>query len=172
MGIQFHLFNLDSRDKSIKGSLYPPDQLINTYDQLAKTGLPLHITEITVPGSGENGSILQANIVENLYRLWFSIPNMEAITWWNLADGTAHENENNIQAGLLDNKMDPKPAYLVLDKLINQEWKTNMTIKTNTKGRDSFRGFFGKYRINYNGKKYEKEIELTKSSDNKYIIQL
>ena len=174
MGLQFHLFNLDSRNEFLEGSLYPLYQLTGTYDQLEKTGLPLYITEITIAGNGENGPMLQALIVRNLYRLWFSIKNMAGITWWNLGDGTAYGSENNALGGLLDKNMDPKPAYEELDKLINHEWKTNITLQTGSSNIAKFRGFYGKYRLTVknNGKTEIKEMELTKGRSNIFIIQL
>ena len=141
--------------------------------------LPLYITEITIPGKGENGSVLQGKIVENLYRLWFSTPNMAGISWWNLGDGTAFENENNVLSGLLDKEINPKPTYSILDKLINQELinqerKTNLKITADSNGDINFRGYYGKYKISVkcNGKLREQGIDLTKSGNNKFIIRL
>lgn len=174
MGIQFHLFDLESRDKFIEGNLYSPLQLINAYDQFARTGLPLYITEITVPGSGENGDKIQAEIVKNLYRLWFSIPNMGGITWWNLGDGTAYGDEDKALAGLLDKNMDPKPAYNVLDSLINNEWKTCLTAKSDETGVIKFRGFWGSYRIcweNQLGEKQEAKFYLKEDGDRLYLTE-
>ena len=144
MGIQFHIYN---RPAMLEGKLYPPGELFAVYEQLSPMNLPLYITEITVPGKGEDGAALQGKIVRNLYRLWFSTPNMAGITWWNLGDGTAFEEENKAMGGLLDEEMNPKPAYQALDKLINNEWKTNEEIYTNPAGKVSFRGFHGKYRV-------------------------
>ena len=175
MGIQFHLFFLDDRNKFLEGSLYPPGQLMNFYDRVEKLDLPIYITEITVPGNTEdNGTAIQAKIVKDLYRLWFSIPNMAGITWWNFGDGTAHGRENTSMAGLLDENMDTKPAYHVLDELINLEWKTNLKISSGSRGNVSLRGFYGKYKItvSHNGKSVEKEINLKKNGNNKFIIQL
>ncbi len=144
MGIQFHIYN---RPAMLEGKLYPPDELFNVYEQLSPMNLPLYITEITIPGKGENGAALQGKIVKNLYRLWFSTPNMAGITWWNLGDGTAFEEENKAMGGLIDEEMNPKPAYQALDKLINHDWKTNEEISTNPAGEVRFRGFHGKYRV-------------------------
>ena len=66
---------------------------------------------------------------------------MAGVTWWNLGDGTAYENENKALGGLLDKDMNPKPAYQALDKLINHEWKTNLTLATDAQGKARFRGF-------------------------------
>lgn len=159
MGIQFHGYN---RKGMLDGKLYPPEELFNVYDQLSQLKLPLYITEITIPGSGENGSIYQGEIVENLYRLWFSTPNMAGITWWNLGDGTAFEEENKVMGGLLDENMNPKPAFKALDRLINHEWKTNETLNTDGDGNVRFKGFHGKYliKVSTNGVKKEFTFEL------------
>ena len=74
----------------VRGKLYRPSSLYAVYERLGRLGLPLYITEITIPGAGEDGPAQQAAIVANLYRLWFSTPAMAGVTWWNLADGTAY----------------------------------------------------------------------------------
>jgi hypothetical protein len=131
----------------LNGTSFPPAQLSAVYERFGKLGLPLYITEITVPGNGDNGAELQAAIVENLYRLWFSTPGMAGVTWWNLGDGAAFQEENKALGGLLDNDMNPKPAYRALDRLINREWKTALKLQTDAAGKVSFRGFLGKYSI-------------------------
>ena len=144
IGIQFHVYN---RGAMLSGKSLPPAQVCAVYERLGKLGLPLYITEITVPGSGDDGAELQAAIVANLYRLWFSTPQMAGVTWWNLGDGTAFQEENKALGGLLDKEMKPKPAYRALDRLINQEWKTALTLSTDAGGKARFRGFQGKYSI-------------------------
>jgi endo-1,4-beta-xylanase len=171
MGIQFHMYDLPA---TLEGKLFPPKQLFSVYKQLEESGLPLYITEITIAGNGENGDELQAKIVGNLYRLWFSTPNMAGITWWNLGDGTAFGKENEAKGGLLDEEMNSKPAYKVLDRLINHEWKTNLNTSSGSGGSVSFRGFYGRYKITviHKGKSIEREINLTKTGNNKFVIQL
>jgi GH35 family endo-1,4-beta-xylanase len=158
IGIQFHV----SRDSVLSGKLYVPAHLQDVYTQLGRLGLPLYITEITIPGVGENGAELQAAIVANYYRLWFSTPGMAGVTWWNLGDGTAYEDENKALGGLLDKDMNPKPAYHALDRLINHEWKTNLKVTTGANGKASFRGFHGRYslRVAVGGETREFPFEL------------
>jgi len=172
MGIQFHIYD---RQSMLDGKLYPPMELFNAYDQLSQMKIPLYITEITIPGKGENGAEFQGKIVESLYRLWFSTPYMAGITWWNLGDGTAFEEENKALGGLIDEEMNPKPAYLALDKLINHDWKTNETVNTNSSGKVNFRGFHGKYllSISANGIKKEIPFEIKSEEDLSHLtIQL
>ncbi len=158
IGVQFHV----SRNSVLSGKLYPPAHLQDVYSSLGRLGLPLYITEITVPGVGENGAELQAAIVANYYRLWFSTPMIAGITWWNLGDGTAYENENKALGGLLDKEMNPKPAYRALEQLINHDWRTHLKLTTDAKGRAKFRGFHGKYslRIAVGEEKREFPFEL------------
>jgi GH35 family endo-1,4-beta-xylanase len=164
MGIQFHLYG---RKAMLDGKLYSPEDLFKVYDKLSQLNLPLYITEITIPGNGEKGSIYQKEIVENLYRLWFSTPKMAGITWWNLADGTAFEEENKMMGGLLDEEMNPKPAYQALDKLINHEWKTNIEANTDQKGNIRFKGFHGTYLIEISANGIKKEYPFNLKSGNK-----
>lgn len=166
MGIQFHLYGQGCK-AMLNGKLYPPDVLFKVYDRLSEMNIPLYITEITIPGNGEKGSEYQEKIVKNLYRLWFSTPKMAGITWWNLGDGTAFEEENKMMGGLLDENMNPKPAYLALDNLINKEWKTNLTSKTDKNGSISFRGFHGTYTLVVSAKGIKKEYTFELKSGNK-----
>lgn len=143
IGIQFHT----GRGGLISGKSYSPKQLIGVYDRLKHLGLPLYITEITISGTGDDGAAEQGEVVANLYRLWFSTPKMAGVTWWNLGDGTAYGDENKSLGGLLDESMNPKPAYVALDKLINHEWTTRSEGTTGPDGRLAFRGFKGSYRL-------------------------
>lgn len=173
LGMQFHM----RTDKTgfFDGKLFPPDQLMNGYDQLGKLNIPMFITEISIVGQGEKGFERQAVAIENLYRLWFSIPNMAGITWWNLGDGTAYENENAYLSGLLDQNMDPKPAYQALDRLINGEWKTSLTTVSDASGKATFRGFHGQYKVSVTvkGVKSEYFLDLKKGTDlNRMVIKI
>ena len=90
---------------------------------------------------------LQKEITENLFRLWFSSPNVEAIIWWNLLDGTAFENEDEYKGALLRLDMSEKPVYDLLDNLINKEWKTQTEVNVSSDGTFKFRGFYGEYKM-------------------------
>ncbi len=148
IGFQFHFFSRDALDKQfLADPAYTPDNLWQVYETFSALGLPLYIAEITIPGSGDNGPATQAEVVEHLYRLWFSVNGMAGITWWNLVDKSAYGNEGQALGGLVDETLQPKPAYQALDRLINQEWKTDYTGKTDANGRVMFRGFAGDYQI-------------------------
>ena len=89
------------------------------------------------------------------------------ITWWNVVDGGAAPGEPSF-SGLYDTELRPKPAYKALDNLINDEWKTRMTLKAGKDGTVKFRGFKGKYRATYkdaSGKEKVTEFHLSKDGE-------
>lgn len=147
VGFQFHRFRRNALDGYLSEKPFKPGNYLDRYDKFSELGLPLFITEITIPSAGEDGEQLQAEVVRDHYRLWFSAPKMAGITWWNLGDGTAVKGENEAKGGLVDADFNPKTAYRELDRLINQEWKTTLTLNTDAGGKASFRGFHGKYSV-------------------------
>ena len=178
IGLQYHIFTTSEeliRD-DIRKTYLDAQSMVEILDIFDKYEFPMHISEITVPGSGQNeeNEQLQAEIVEILYKTWFATRNMKSIVWWTLVDGYAalaplgsNEGENRCGGGLVRFDMSEKPAYKVLDKLINEEWKTNIETSFDENGRLSFNGFYGKYEISVDGKTYEvdfnengKEISL------------
>lgn len=147
IGLQFHFFRRNALDGHLASAACDPMKLLDLYEALGKFNLPLYITEITIPSAGPDGDSLQAEVVRNYYRLWFGTPAMAGITWWNLGDGTATNGENEAQGGLVDAEFAPKAAYKALDELINREWKTTLSVRTDAQGQVHFRGFYGKYQV-------------------------
>jgi GH35 family endo-1,4-beta-xylanase len=149
MGSQMHLFNPQQCLDIAEGKLIEsPEQVWTKMATISEAGLPIHLSEITItsPGDDNRGREIQAVIARNLYRLWFSIKPMMGITWWNIVDDCGAPGEPSI-SGIFTRNMEPKPAFLALDELINHEWKTNTTIVTDKNGTARFRGFKGRYRV-------------------------
>ncbi len=147
IGLQFHHFRREALENYLRSENSDPAKLLEGYQILSELGLPLYITEITIPSAGEQGEEIQAELVRNLYRLWFSVPMMAGITWWNLADGTAVQGENEARGGLMTEDLQPKPAYRELERLIHQEWKTKAEGHTDQAGTYRVRGFHGRYLV-------------------------
>ena len=150
LGAQMHLFNpqtcTDIADgKSLAQS---PQDVIDRMALLSKAGLPIHLSEITItaPNNDARGQAIQANMLRNLYRLWFSTEKMMGITWWNVVDDCGAPGEPSV-SGLFSRDMEPKPSYFVLDDLVNHEWRTKATVEAGADGTVSFRGFRGTYRV-------------------------
>ena len=161
IGLQYHIFNTSEEMEGdmVIDTYLNVEYLLEILEIFDNYGLPMHISEITVPGSGQNeeNEEIQAYLVEQLYKTWFATRNMKSIVWWNLVDGYAayaplgtNLGENRCGGGLLRFDMTEKPAYKVLDRLINKEWKTNFT-KIVSDSELKFKGFYGEYEIIVDG---------------------
>ncbi len=137
-----------------------PKAYFDGFDRLADFGLPFEMTEVTVAtlGDGEEAEELQADTLEMLYTIWFSIPGMESIVYWNTVDNAAFVdggwNENNCRGGLFHRDLTPKRSATRLWELFNKKWHTDLTLTTNEDGSVDFRGFHGEYEIEVDGKTY------------------
>ena len=105
-------------------------------------------------GRRGDGDRFQELAVERLYRIWFSHPAVDGITWRNLVDETAayaplgsEQGENSLRAGLVNYDFTPKPAFRVLERLIREEWYTEKTFQYTDGGDNVFHGFYGDYEI-------------------------
>ena len=160
MGLQMHLFKLEECQGIADGKMIQTPSQVREYIGYAnKTGLPLHLSEITItaPSQDERGLMIQAIIAQQLYRLWFSQEKIIGITWWNVVDGCGAKKEPTV-SGLFTREMQAKPSYYALNQLINNEWKTNTTVQADANGKVQFRGFKGKYRITYKDKKGKTQV--------------
>jgi GH35 family endo-1,4-beta-xylanase len=165
MGAQMHLFNpqtcLDIADG--KSDIQSPERVWKTMETIARAGLPIHLSEITItaPNNAERGQAIQAVIARDLYRLWFSIKPMMGITWWNVVDDCGAPGEPSV-SGLFSRDMAPKPAFHALDGLINGEWKTRKELRAGKDGAVSFRGFRGHYRLSWtqDGREHETTVHV------------
>ena len=160
VGCQIHLFNTNDCMRLAMGEtnmwwIGTPQAVERRLDMMAKTGKPLHVSEITItsPGADERSRQIQAVLVRNLYRKWFSHKATMGITWWNTVDGGGVYGEPLV-SGLFTRDMKKKPAYHALDQLINHEWRTEAKVKVRGDGERrlvSFRGFRGRYRLSWTG---------------------
>ena len=170
IGLQYHIFRTSEelQNYDVQQEYINAQSMVEILDIFNAYGYPMHISEITIPGSGQNAENeeLQAFIVEQLYKTWFATENMKSIVWWNMVDGYAayaplgsNEGENRCGGGIIRFDMSEKPAYKVLDRLINNEWKTTLTTQTNEKGEITFRGFYGEYEVCVDGKVYTVNLD-------------
>ena len=150
IGMQFHAF--DSNESQEK-AIYNPYRAMEVFDVYSEFNLPIHLSEVSIPsyGNDEEGEYVQAELVERMYRLWFSREKVESIVWWNIADGMAYGDENRFHGGLLRNDLSHKPAFDVIDRLVNREWQTEAELVTDENGRAYFEGFYGDYEVEIDG---------------------
>ncbi len=124
-------------------------------------GLPIHFTENTfvsgdlIPSdisdlndfqskdwpSTKEGEERQKNQMEEMYRILFEHPLVEAITGWDFADGAWL----NAPSGVIRKDNSVKPAYEMLQNLIWNEWRTDYEVCTDDNGYVLVEGFKGEY---------------------------
>ena len=196
IGMQYHLFYRREDEYERTRETLNPELLYKHMDLYSRFGKPLQITEVTVPAYSweREDEELQAQIIEKLYTVWFSHPNVEQIIYWNLVDGYAHLwdpdpekikasqgdmtlGENYYHGGLLRFDLSPKPAYLKLKELVTKRWHTEEEILTDGRGSVAFRGFFGEYEltVSKDGKSVTQEIGLSskeKTREKSYTVIL
>ena len=113
-----------------------------------------------------DGIAFQEFLTEKLYRIWFSHPAVNAITYWNIVDQTAAGSvvdggENRFKGGLLNYDMSERPAFKVLRRLIKEEWTSSGTLEFDRDDQNKLYGFYGDYDL---------EIRTDKGTFNKSVM--
>lgn len=142
-------------------------------------GLPIHFTENTLisgdimpayiedlndwqvpewPTTPE-GEERQAREIEEMYRILFSHPLVEAITTWDFKDGAWLKAPSGFLR--LDNSR--KPSFNMLKKLVKEEWWTDEEVTTDAEGYATVSAFKGEYVLSCDGK--EAAATLTDDTD-------
>ena len=177
VGCQMHIFDTNVCRRLSEGESRPnwtgawattPELIRERLDTMATLGRSIHVSEVTIaaPGVTERDRMIQAILVRNIYRVWFSHPRTMGVTWWNTVDGGGARGEPLV-SGLFDPGMRKKPAYHAIDQLVNHEWKTRTKSKVevvNGMRMVRFRGFRGRYRLSWTdalGTEHEKLVDLT-----------
>ena len=140
--------------------------------ELDTLGRPIHLSEITIPSPrGLNGLTdaeadeIQARVMRAYYRFWFSWPSIERITYWNLVDGVGAKHER-MSSGWFNRDMTKKRVWYVMDDLINREWRSHLTVRSQASRAASsgseitFRGFKGRYRLSWKGTDGQEAMRL------------
>ena len=131
-------------------------------------GLPIHFTENTLisgdimpayiedlndwqvpewPTTPE-GEERQAKEIEEMYRILFAHPLVEAITTWDFKDGAWLKAPSGFLR--LDNSR--KPSFHMLKKLVKEEWWTDEKVTTDAQGYATVSAFKGEYVLSFDGK--------------------
>ena len=141
------------------------EKLYEVLERYSKFGLPIHFTENTFT----SGHLMPEEIVdlndykisdwpslpeyeerqlrdtENMARILFSSPKVEAFTIWNLQDRGAWL---GAPAGWLRADGSEKPVYTRMKEIITKEWMTkDLTLCTDENGEAELTGFRGDYEL-------------------------
>jgi GH35 family endo-1,4-beta-xylanase len=170
IGIQSHMH----------GKYWGAQRAWQVCEVFAKFGKPLHFTETTVVSGPRTeqgwlttpeGERRQAEHVAEFYRVLFSHPAVEAVTWWDFTDQNAWQ---RAPAGLVREDMTPKPAYDELERLIKGEWWTQTKTTIEAGGKTQFRGFLGQYEVTaqIGGEKMSGTFRLEKTGKKEIDVRL
>ena len=141
IGLQFYPgSHLAESLGGIEGPAPPPPWLTDTLDRYARFGLPVHITEFSVPASygpdwntgywhEPSNETTQAEYAEAAFTLAFGHPSVQSITWWDVSD----RESSVVTGGLLDTAGNPRPAYERIRQLI-ADWTTSLALITDDAG--------------------------------------
>ena len=144
------------------------EKLQEVLDRFSHFGLPIHFTENTlvsgdlIPAhiqdlndfkadewpSTPEGEERQMKQTEEMYRILFENPHVEAITGWDFTDGAWL----GAPSGVLRKDNTVKPVYNRLLELIKGEWWTNAELLTDEERRTCAEGFKGSYILESNGR--------------------
>ncbi len=144
------------------------EKLNDVLERFSRFNLPIHFTENTLI-SGElmaphivdlndwqvddwpstpEGEARQCKEVEEMYRILFAHPLVEAITSWDYKDGAWL----NAPSGFVRRDKTPKPSHAMLKKLIKNEWWTDTSVRTDSNGFASIKAMKGSYVLESEGK--------------------
>ncbi len=144
------------------------DKVYEVLHRFEHFGLPIHFTENTlisgdlmpeeiedlndwqVPKwpSTPQGEERQVKEMEEMYRILFEHPQVQAITGWDFVDGAWL----GAPSGIIRKDGTAKPAYERLKSLIKGEWWTDVALVTDSNGYIEAEGFKGDYEILADGK--------------------
>lgn len=148
IGLQCHIF-----DTPLFRNVFDASRFYNILDIYSDFKKPLVLSETSIPSmfSGVLDEEYQAAVANMLYTVCFSHKYMSGVFWWNLTDDGVMVTrrkalgENMATQGLIDREYREKAAYKELDRLINREWRTDVTLTTDQDGKITFNGFNGEY---------------------------
>jgi GH35 family endo-1,4-beta-xylanase len=150
-----HAIGIQAHSPGNGAHWFSPEEIWQTCELFGmQLGYPIYFTEfwqVSDPqrkmtgarSAGQWSPELQADAIEQFYRVAFGHPAVQAIIYFGMIDG---ETESPT-LGLLDANFQPKPAWTRLKKLIQEEWHTRQSASTDANGVHRFRGFFGRYEV-------------------------
>ena len=139
------------------------EKLLEVLDRFSGFGLPIHFTENTLisgdimpahivdlndwqvdewPSTPE-GEQRQSKEIEEMYRILFEHPLVQAITTWDFTDGAWLK----APSGFVRLDGTRKPSFEMLKKLVKEEWWTDTEVTTNENGWACVEAFKGDYEL-------------------------
>lgn len=162
------------------------EKLYEILERYEHFGLPLHFTENTLI-SGEimpsyitdlndwqvdewpstpEGEERQMQEWEEMYRILFAHPQVEAVTGWDFADGAWL----GAPSGVIRRDNSVKPVYNRLKEMIKGEWWTDCEIRTDANGCVEIEGVRGDYEVRFGEKRAA--LKLAKDTPGEIVVRI
>jgi GH35 family endo-1,4-beta-xylanase len=142
IGLQNHeCQHINLGDGVAAGSAMTPEVIRLILDTLARHGLPIHLSEISAVSKSDER---RADVLEAIYRIGYAHPRVEAIVLWGF---WANRIWLGPRAAIVNADWSLNAAGARLSKLLLEEWRTNVEVRTNGEGIATFRGFYGSYEL-------------------------
>jgi GH35 family endo-1,4-beta-xylanase len=160
IGVQYY-------PSSIGGSQgHSPARMMQTFQNLSVTGLPLSLTEFGVgTNNGATTPEQAATMLNETMRMVFGTPGATTFTMWGFWANDVWSQAP--LAALMDanwNLTAPGVAYL---QLMNQ-WDTDLNLVAGADGSVDFTGYYGDYEVTVGGKRYA--LSLTKDGGPQQLV--
>jgi len=132
--------------QSHTGGWYGHDHQLAVYDEMATSGLPIHITEFwahtrNLHGSQDELEAMQADYVADYLTCAYSHPSIEGFFFWGFMDEAIRWGERSSH--------ELTPLFHRVRDLLKSEWMTRETLQTNPDGVVRFTGHRGDYSLRY-----------------------
>lgn len=138
------LYGLGQQAHFWSGDFTAPERLLEILDELEELGLPIQITELSLPYEDQ---ALQARYFEDLVTTLFSHPAVNGIILWNFMEGRTHHDS----WVLYRRDGTPTPAGAVWEHLLFERWHTKTVVRTDENGIARWEGFYGDYAVRLPG---------------------
>ncbi len=138
----------------------PPEDILRRLDRFAEFGLEMQITEYDFEDTDE---LLQARYTRDFMTAVFSHPQTTGIMTWCVWEGSAWKPT----AAFISKDWKKKRIAQAWEHMIEKEWHTDKTVRTNSDGLAGIRGYLGDYEITVtrNGRSQVVNLSLEKGAD-------
>lgn len=138
------------------------DDYADALDTLAETGLPIHLTETNfiAPDDPE----MRAAQAEALLRLWWGHPSVEMVVFWGPWNKVAGRDEFDV--GFWDDDRNVTRHGEAVFSLLNDRWRTNVSVTPGADGRFEIDAFYGDYVAQWtvDGESYHAEFTVDRDA--------
>lgn len=142
------------------GGSVDPGHVKRVLDELARFKLPIKVTEYDANTKDERA---KAEALENLYRVAFAHPAVDGVLMWGFWEGSHWKPD----AAPWKRDFTPSAAAEKYRDLVFREWWTAEEATADARGRCEVRAFFGRHRVEADGKKVE--VDLPRAEGRKRV---